>query len=179
MKFIEVVISVDSNSISGMGGTEQLDISSVLENVDELIKNAEMIGVGSTRKVYRYENLVIKTFLQPIGYTQSKNEYDMYISLEAIGLEKHIAPILFINEKYVIQPFYEQLPLKNHCSYDLDLEADSRMTEDLKAALHVIDKELDGFDFKDSGNYGLNEVGLLVLIDYGMTKNYMQNNGFH
>ncbi len=44
------------------------------------------------------------------------------------------------------------------------------MTEDLKAALHVIDKELDGFDFKDSGNYGLNEEGLLVLIDYGMTK---------
>ncbi len=70
-----------------MEGTEKMDISSVLENVDELIKNAEMIGVGSTRKVYRYENLVIKTFLHPIGYTQSKNEDDMYKSLEVIGLE--------------------------------------------------------------------------------------------
>lgn len=147
-----------------------MNITTVLENVDELIKNAEMIGIGSTRKVFRYENYVIKTFLHPIGYAQSKNEYDMYKSLEALGLEKHIAPILFISEKYVIQPFYEQLPLNNNCSYDIDLEMDSRMTEDLKTALDVIDKELDGFDFEDSGNYGLDKDRKLILIDYGMTK---------
>ena len=147
-----------------------MNITTVLENVDELIKNAEMIGIGSTRKVFRYEDFVIKTFLHPIGYAQSKNEYDMYKSLEALGLEKHIAPNLFISEKYVIQPFYEQLPLNNNCSYDIDLEMDSRMTEDLKTALNVIDKELDGFDFEDSGNYGLDKDGKLILIDYGMTK---------
>ncbi|MBD8033020.1 protein kinase [Solibacillus merdavium] len=147
-----------------------MDISKVVESIDDIIKNAKMIGIGSTRKVYRNENLVIKTFLHPIGYAQSKNEYEMYQSLEMQRLEKHIAPILFMNEKYVVQPFYEQLPLNNYCSYDIDLESDSRMTEDLKAALDVIDKELDGFDFKDSGNYGLNEEGHLVLIDYGMTK---------
>lgn len=94
----------------------------------------------------------------------------MYKALKALGLEKHIAPILYISEKYTIQPFYEQLPLNNNCSYDIDLEADLRMTEDLKAALHVIDKDLDGFDFKDSGNYGLDANGNLILIDYGMTK---------
>ncbi|WP_336046205.1 protein kinase [Solibacillus ferritrahens] len=147
-----------------------MDISKVVESIDDIIKNAKMIGIGSTRKVYHNENLVIKTFLHPIGYAQSKNEYEMYQSLEMQRLEKHIAPILFMNEKYVVQPFYEQLPLNNYCSYDLDLEMDPRMTEDLKAALDVIDKELDGFDFKDSGNYGLNEEGHLVLIDYGMTK---------
>lgn len=147
-----------------------MDISTVLENTAELIKNAKMIGIGSTRKVYRYENFVIKTFLHPIGYAQSKNEYDMYKSLEILGLEKHIAPILFISDKYVVQPFYEQLPLIKNCSYDIDLALDSRMTDDLKAALYVIDNELDGFDFKDSGNYGLNNEGNLVLIDYGMTK---------
>ncbi|MEK3766070.1 protein kinase [Solibacillus sp. FSL K6-4121] len=147
-----------------------MDISNVVENIDDMLKSAEMIGIGSTRKVYRYENLVIKTFLHPVGYAQSKNEYEIYQSLEMKGLEKHIAPILFMNEKYVIQPFYEQLPLNNNCSYDLDLETDKRMTEDLKAALQVFDQELDGFDFKDIGNYGLNEEGHLVLIDYGMTK---------
>lgn len=147
-----------------------MKISNVAENIEDIIKNAEMIGIGSTRKVYRYEHFVIKTFLHPIGYAQSKNENEMYKSLKKLGLEKHIAPILSMSEKYVVQPFYKQLPLNDHCSYDLDLENDSRMTEDLKAALHVIDKELDGFDFKDSGNYGLNEVGHLVLIDYGMTK---------
>ena len=147
-----------------------MNISTVLENVDELINNAEMIGIGSTRKVYRYEGFVIKTFLHPLGYAQSKNEYDMYKSLEALGLEKHIAPILYISEKYVIQPFYEQLPLNNNCSYDIDLEMDPRMTEDLKTALNVIDKELDGFDFNDSSNYGLDKDEKLILIDYGMTK---------
>ncbi|MBD8038531.1 protein kinase [Solibacillus sp. A46] len=147
-----------------------MDISNVVENIDDMLKSAEMIGIGSTRKVYRYENLVFKTFLHPIGYAQSKNEHEIYKTLEMKWLEKHIAPILFINEKYLIQPFYEQLPLNNHCSYDLDLEMDPRMTEDLKAALRVFDQELDGFDFKDGGNYGLNEEGHLVLIDYGMTK---------
>lgn len=147
-----------------------MNILTLLENVDKLIENAEIIGIGSTRKVFRYEDFVIKTFLHPIGYEQSKNEYEMYKSLEALGLEKYIAPILFISEKYVIQPFYEQLPLDNNCSYDIDLEIDSRITEDLKTALNVIDKELDGFDFKDSGNYGFNEEGKLILIDYGMTK---------
>lgn len=147
-----------------------MNILTVLENVDELIKNAEMIGIGSTRKVFRYEDFVIKTFLHPIGYEQSKNEDEMYKSLKSLGLEKYIAPILYISEKYVIQPFYEQLQLNNNCSYDIDLEMDSRITEDLKTALNVIDKELDGFDFTDSGNYGLDEDGKLILIDYGMTK---------
>ena len=58
-----------------------MNISLSLENVDELIEKAEMIGIGSTRKVFRYEDFVIKTFLHPIGYDQSKNEYAMYFSV--------------------------------------------------------------------------------------------------
>lgn len=127
-----------------------MNISKVVENIGDLLKQAEMIGIGSTRKVYRFEDIVIKTFLHPIGYVQSKNEYEMYKSLEMQGLDKHIAPILFLSEKYVVQPFYEQLPLHNYCSYDIDLENDPRMMEDLKTAIEVIDQELDGFDFKDS-----------------------------
>lgn len=147
-----------------------MNISKVVENIEGLLKQTEIVGIGSTRKVYRFEGIVIKTFLHPIGYVQSKNEYEMYKTLEMLGLDKHIAPILFLSDKYVVQPFYEQLPLHNHCSYDIDLENDPRMKEDLKTAIEVIDLELDGFDFIDSGNYGLNEEGHLVLIDYGMTK---------
>ena len=44
-----------------------MNISTVLENVEELIKDAEMIGIGSTRKVYRYGDFVIKTYL-PASY---------------------------------------------------------------------------------------------------------------
>lgn len=72
-----------------------MKISKVVENIEDLLKQAEIIGIGSTRKVYRFEGIVIKTFLHPLGYVQSKNEYEMYKSLERQGLDKHIAPILF------------------------------------------------------------------------------------
>ncbi|WP_107842115.1 hypothetical protein [Metasolibacillus meyeri] len=52
----------------------------------------------------------------------------------------------------------------------MDVKNDARITSDLQLAINMIDKELDGFDYKDSGNYGINENGNLVLIDYGMTK---------
>lgn len=145
-------------------------ITAVLENSEDIIINADMVGIGSTRKVYRYKEFVIKTFLHPLGLTQSKNESRMYEYLKFLKLEEHIAPVLFINQHYSVQPFYQQLPLKNNCTYDIDLETDPRITQDLKVALNILNKELDGFDFKDSGNYGLNKEGELVLIDYGMTK---------
>lgn len=148
-----------------------MGILNIPEEIKEWLIRAEMIGIGSTRKVYRYDNLVIKTFLHPIGYLQSKNEYEMYKTLDSMKLAKHIAPIYFLNDNFMIQPYFKQLPLENHCTYDLDLNTDSRMTADLKTAINVIDRELDGFDFKDSGNYGLNKDGNLILIDYGMTKN--------
>ena len=64
----------------------------------------------------------------------------------------------------------KQLPLEQECTYELDYKSDARMTKDLAEALRILDKELDGFDFFDSGNYGLNGQGQLVLIDFGMTK---------
>lgn len=36
--------------------------------------------------------------------------------------------------------------------------------------LWTLDQEFDSFDLKDSDNYGLNEQGKLVFIDFGMTK---------
>lgn len=147
-----------------------MNVSTLINNIDDILAHATMIGIGSTRKVFRYEQFVIKTFLHPIGYAQSKNEETMYQALETRDVANHIAPILHITENYVIQPFYEQLPLRSHCSYDIDLANDPRMTADLKESLRVLDEQLDGFDFKDSDNYGLDKEGNLVLIDYGMTK---------
>ncbi|WML48465.1 hypothetical protein RCG23_25095 [Neobacillus sp. PS3-34] len=34
----------------------------------------------------------------------------------------------------------------------------------------LLDKNFDGFDLKDSSNFGLNNDGKLVYTDYGMTK---------
>ncbi|WP_255505198.1 hypothetical protein [Lysinibacillus sphaericus] len=36
--------------------------------------------------------------------------------------------------------------------------------------LEILDKNFDCFDLIDSSNYGLNNYGKLVFIDYGMTK---------
>jgi len=70
----------------------------------------------------------------------------------------------------MVQPFFQQLPLEHRGTYDLNFQSDIRVTKDLTEVLKILDTELGGFDFLDSGNYGLNEQGELVLIDYGMTK---------
>ena len=146
------------------------DIHYILKRLDEILTNENFIGIGSSRKAYRYKQFVIKKHLHEIGYLQTKNEAACYKILQARGLTDHIAPILYFDENIMIQPYFEQLPLINHCSYDLELQEDSRLPVDLQEALSIIDKELDGFDFRDSGNYGLDGDGNLQLIDYGMTK---------
>ena len=37
-----------------------MNISKVVENIEDLLKQAELVGIGSTRKVYRFEDIVIK-----------------------------------------------------------------------------------------------------------------------
>lgn len=49
-----------------------MNISKVAENIEELLKQAEMIGIGSTRKVYRCEDIVIKTFYIQSGMPKVK-----------------------------------------------------------------------------------------------------------
>ena len=151
------------------------DIQYILNHLDEILTDENFTGIGSTRKAYRYGPFVIKKYLHEIGYLQTKNEAACYRTLQTRGLADHIAPILYFDEDIMIQSYCEQLPLINHCSYDLNLQEDSRLTADLKEALSVIDKELDGFDFRDSGNYGLDGDGNLLLIDYGMTKELYEN----
>lgn len=148
----------------------------ILAHLDKILIDKNYAGIGSTRKVYKYKQFVIKEYLHEIGYFQTKNEDAFYKKLQAKGLASHVAPILYFNKDIMIQPFYTQLPLINNSSYELNLQAEPRLTADLEKALHVLDKELDGFDFRDSGNYGLDDEGHLILIDYGMTKRLYERN---
>lgn len=141
----------------------------------DLFDEENFIGIGSTRKVYRIEDVVVKKHLHELGYMQSVNEQNIYNDLLAKDLANNIAPILFVNGKFAVQPFYEALPLQNGETYDLDWKADQRITTDLRQALAEISENLDGFDLKDSGNYGIDSEGKLVLIDYGMTKNLYED----
>ncbi|WP_391117078.1 protein kinase [Psychrobacillus sp. L3] len=148
----------------------ETDIGFIKDNLHNLCTNDMFVGIGSTRKVFRYKNYVIKQHLHPIGYKQSQNEYNIFTKLNMQDLTKYVAEIVYIDEQISIQKYYSNLPLISEQSYDLEISEDLRFTKELKAVIQLIDKEYDGFDLKDSGNYGLNENGHFVLIDYGMTK---------
>lgn len=150
-------------------------IQSIIANLNDVLTNENFVGIGSTRKAFKYKQFVIKKYVHEIGYLQTKNEAAIYEILLTRDLAAHVAPILYVDKHLMIQPFYEQLPLCNNSSYDLDLQEEKRLTADLKEALSIIDQELDGFDFRDSGNYGLDDKGNLILIDYGMTKTLYEN----
>ena len=141
----------------------------------ELCVEDNFKGIGSTRNVYKYNDIVIKRFLHPIGYKQGLNEQYVYDFLEKEGLAEHVAKVTYLDQQMLIQPYFKPLPLENGCSYEINLIHDSRLTDDLKDAIHLIDSKLDGFDFLDSGNYGLDDKGNLILIDYGMTKKLYEN----
>ncbi|MEO4052991.1 hypothetical protein [Solibacillus sp. CAU 1738] len=64
----------------------------ILQNLESILTNENFIGIGSTRKVYRYKNFVIKIFLHKLGNLQSLNELDMYKYLEERNLTKHYCP---------------------------------------------------------------------------------------
>ena len=146
------------------------DIQYILDHLDKILTDENFAGIGSTRKAYKYKQFVVKEYLHEIGYLQTENEDTVYKILHAKGLAQHVAPILYYDKNIMIQPFHEQLPLIENSSYELQLQDETRLTADLKEALHMIDHVLDGFDFKDSSNYGLDDKGHLILIDYGMTK---------
>lgn len=133
------------------------DIQYILDHLDKILTDENFAGIGSTRKAYKYKQFVVKEYLHEIGYLQTENEDTVYKILHAKGLAQHVAPILYFDKNIMIQPFYEQLPLIENSSYELQLQLqeETRLTADLKEALHMIDHELDGFDFKDSSNYGL------------------------
>ncbi|ALS77269.1 hypothetical protein AUO94_00800 [Planococcus kocurii] len=96
---------------------------------------------------------------------QSIKEKEIYKELNRKGKTQFLVPVLHTDEKLSIQPFYEPLPLKRDETYNLELETDNCLTNELREVIEEIDKKYDGFDLLDSGNYGLNQDGNLILID--------------
>lgn len=145
-------------------------IEEILDKVPKILEAKNFIGIGSTRKVFKCENVVIKKHLHKLGHLQSINEQDVYAALSKKNLTSFLAPILYADENMAIQEYYQSVALKSGETYDIDLGQDERLTADLRKAIEEIDKNHDGFDLRDSGNYGLDQSGKLILIDYGMTK---------
>ena len=145
----------------------------------ELVNNWELycteknyIGIGSTRKVFRVNDYVIKQHLHPLGFKQSLKEIEIYHHIKNIGLSELFAEVYYVNELMSIQRFYKSLELLNNQTYKLNISSENKLIpKQYNEALKLLDKEFDSFDLKDSGNYGLNKKNNIVFIDYGMTKN--------
>lgn len=146
------------------------NVIEIVRTVDQLMVPQNFVGIGSTRKVFRFKHWVIKKHLHEIGYLQSQNEQKIHHALKVKGLASFVAPILYLDEKISIQPYVQALPLVNGETFDIDFNTDLRISANLKTAIEEIDRVHDGFDFLDSSNYGEDERGQLILIDYGMTK---------
>ncbi|MGE7925521.1 protein kinase [Viridibacillus arvi] len=145
-------------------------VSRIISNWQPYCIEENCIGIGSTRKVYRVDEFVIKVHLHPIGYKQSLNEIEIYEYMKARNVSDLLAEMVYVNEDICIQRYYENLELKNNQTYELNVVEDCRIPPKLKALLRELDQRFDSFDLKDSSNFGLDAEGNLVLIDFGMTK---------
>lgn len=143
----------------------------IIQNWNQYCIDENFVGLGSTRKVYRVLDYVIKVHLHPIGYKQSKNELEIYTSMADKGLDRLFAQTYYVDEFISVQKYYKPLELKNNQSYEVKVEENRRLIPNLfDEVLEILDKNFECFDLIDSSNYGLNNDGKLVFIDYGMTK---------
>lgn len=151
--------------------------------LEELIRNWKLyckeqnfVGIGSTRKVYRVLDYVIKVNLHPIGYNQSQNEFEIFIAMANKSLDSLLAQTYYFNDFISIQKYYVPLELIDNQSYEINLENHSHLIPDsFEKVLNELDKNFDCFDLKDSSNFGLDNEGKLVFIDYGMTKSLYES----
>lgn len=146
------------------------------ENWHKYCREDNFIGIGSTRKVFRVNEYVIKLHLHLLGYEQSKNELHIYHAMEERGLQELFAKVYYADEIISIQKYYQPLELRNHQSFEIDKYADAPLMPNLyEEVLNLLDKDFDCFDLKDSSNYGMNKQGKLTFIDYGMSKSLYTN----
>lgn len=146
-------------------------LKDIIQNWKKYCIEENFIGIGSTRKVFKVSDYVVKFHLHPIGCIQSKNELDIYNVMQKKGLQEMFAQTYYVDKLISIQKYYQPLALRDNQSFEVDFANDNKIIpNNYEEILKLLDKEFDSFDLKDSSNYGLNKEGKLTFIDYGMTK---------
>lgn len=146
-------------------------LDNVIQNWKMYCKKENFVGIGSTRKVYRVEDFVVKVHLHNLGYKQSQNELEIFTSMVDKGLDPLLAPTYYVDEFISVQQYFKPLELKDNQTYEIKVQEHQHLLPNLYGeVLDILDKEFDCFDLKDSSNYGLNREGKLVFTDYGMSK---------
>ena len=143
----------------------------IIKNWKVYCKNENFAGIGSTRKVYRIADYVVKVHLHPLGYKQSQNELKIYTSMVDKGFHKLFAPTYYVDKIISVQKYYTPLNLRDNQTYEIELLEHQHLLPNLyENILDILNQDFECFDLKDSSNYGLNRDGKLVFTDYGMTK---------
>ncbi|MGO4936498.1 hypothetical protein ACTQ54_02505 [Fundicoccus sp. Sow4_H7] len=146
-------------------------LAELIENWEQYCNEENFVGIGSTRKAYHVSDYVIKVNIHPLGYDQSKNEFEIYTAMAKQSQDSLLAQTFYVDDHISIQKYYKPLELIDNQSYEIDLKEHAHLIPDsFVQTLNVLDKTFDCFDLKDSGNFGLDDEGKLVFIDYGMTK---------
>lgn len=146
-------------------------LEQLIQNWSQYCNEGNFVGIGSTRKVYKVSDYVIKVHLHPIGYKQSVNELEIYNSMNEKGLGALLAQTYYVVDYISIQEYYTPLELKSNQSYEINTEEHSHLIPKLFGeTLKELDRKFDCFDLKDSSNFGLDSNHKLIFIDYGMTK---------
>ena len=148
-----------------------MTITEIVENRADICTEDHFVGIGSTRKVYRWKDFVVKVNLHSIGHQQSIRELEIYEYMQANGFGELFAPTYYVDEEICIQQYFPELPMMDHQSYDIHEQSEfQKFPNKYKECVELLDEKFDIFDIKDSSNYGLNERSELVFIDYGMSK---------
>lgn len=148
-----------------------MDLLNIMENWNTLCTKENFIGLGSTRKVYRLGEYVVKVHLNHIGHLQSLREQEIYQSMKQTKFAQIFSPIFYVNKEICIQQYYQEIPMYDNQSYDIhEHRGDWTFPAYYEECIKILDSEWDVFDIGDSCNYGINEQRKLVLIDYGMSK---------
>ncbi len=66
-------------------------LKDTIQNWKKYCIEENFIGIGSTRKVFKVSDYVVKFHLHSIGCIQSKNELDIYNVMQKKGLQEMFA----------------------------------------------------------------------------------------
>lgn len=143
------------------------DIQKLIKKLD---KKFDCIATGSSRKVYRHSNYVIKVAINEIGIIQNETEIKIYqTSLNKnLSVLKYLAKIeLDISSKYfVVMEYKNNIISDTDTNYNSSTQKAETLKEQLSAYYDMLFNEFN-LDLSDITPCNLCLDG--IIIDYGLT----------
>jgi len=92
-------------------------LKELIQNWGNYCIEENFIGIGSTRKVYRVRDYVIKLHLHPLGYKQSLKELEIWQYVVEKDFKDLFAKTYYVDRSISVQRYYKPLKLRNNQSF--------------------------------------------------------------